>query len=119
MAKLGFRDDCKQSYRDLAILTFPSHYILENLMYVKMNEDMYRVHREVHSYGTRQRDMLVPAYCRLKRCQNGPGYLAIKFYNKLPSTIKSLPVYAFKAAVRKILLDNAFYSNEEFLIHSF
>lgn len=115
MVGLGYGDDCRQAFRDLKILTLPSQYILDNLIHIKTNESSYRVHGEVHGYETRQRDMLIPAYHRLGRCRNGPGSLAINFFNVLPHSLKSLPIKSFKIEIKKILLENAFYDTAEYL----
>lgn len=97
------------------ILTLPSQYILDSLMYIKKNLGNYRVHSEVHSHETRGSNNLVPAYCRLKRCQTGSKYWGIKFFNCLPGDVRVLPEVAFKNKVKGILLQRAFYSFDEFL----
>lgn len=51
MAGLGSREDCKQAFKIFNLLTLPSHYILENLLYVKDNEDKFRVYSGVHSHS--------------------------------------------------------------------
>ena len=89
MMGIGYRDDCRDAFVDLKILTLPSAYILENLLYLKRNEGLFGTHGDVHDYSTRQRDNLVPAYLRLVRCQDGPGYWAIKLFNVLPTDIKN------------------------------
>ena len=81
---LGYRDDCRATFKELGILTLPSLYILENLLYVKGNAHLFSAHRDVHAYPTRNKDNLMPIYWLLKRCQNGPGYWAVKFFNVLP-----------------------------------
>uniref|UniRef100_A0A6P7HF13 Uncharacterized protein LOC114347872 n=1 Tax=Diabrotica virgifera virgifera TaxID=50390 RepID=A0A6P7HF13_DIAVI len=91
LAGLWYRDDCRQAYRSL------------------------RTHENIHQHDTRYKHHLVPAYWRLRRCQTGPGYWAIKFFNKLPDSLKCLPLNQFKSTIKDILLENVFYSNEEFL----
>lgn len=111
---LGFRKDCKQAFKDLSILTLPSQYILDSLIYVMTNRQSYRVHGEVHGHNTRHRNNLVPTHYRLARCQNGPNYWGIKFFNHLPVHLRELPAQKFKAKVKQILIKNAFYSLSEF-----
>uniref|UniRef100_A0A6P7FUC1 Uncharacterized protein LOC114331063 n=1 Tax=Diabrotica virgifera virgifera TaxID=50390 RepID=A0A6P7FUC1_DIAVI len=119
LAGLWYRDDCRQAYRSLRILTVPSLYILENLMFIKRGGAHFETHENIHQHDTRYKHHLVPAYWRLRRCQTGPGYWAIKFFNKLPDSLKCLQLNQFKSTIKDILLENVFYSNEEFLAFKF
>lgn len=100
IAGLPFREDCRQQFSSLGILTLPCVFILECVLYVRRNEEIFRTHRDIHGHHTRFRDNLVPAYWRLKRCQDGPGYWAIKFFNILPQNFRSLPIMTFKKSER-------------------
>ena len=115
MQGLKYRDDCRSSFRDLQILTLPSLYIFENLIYIKKHINLYKQHIDIHSHDTRGKNRYVPSYCRINRCQNGPGYLAIKFFNKLPRFLTELPDNLFKRKLKCLLLEGAFYSFDEFL----
>ncbi|VEN36462.1 unnamed protein product [Callosobruchus maculatus] len=119
MAGLGFREDCRKAFKNYNILTLPSHYIFANLMYIKEHEQLYKVHGEVHSYDTRQRNMLTTTYHRLKRCQDGPGYLSAKLFNALPIEIRNLEYSKFKSAVKTFLTINCFYSLDEYFNYKF
>ena len=114
VAGLSFREDCRDAFRTYGILTFPSVYILETLLYIKNNEDRYLTHCELHDYNTRNKNNLAVVYRRLKRCQNGPGFMGIKLYNRLPIEIKLLPSIKFKNKVKMFLVKKAFYSLDEF-----
>lgn len=118
LAKLGYRDDCREAFVSLKILTLPSLYILECLMFAKRNITL-QSHEEIHDHNTRKKKNLVPLYRRLKRCQDGPGYWAIKFFNVLPQALKELPVNTFQRRLKYILLVNAFYNFDEFLNHTY
>ena len=107
---LGYREDCRPAFKSIKVLTLPSIYILENLLYVKTNLDLFTTHSDLHDYETRQRDHFVPVYPRLERCRDGPGCLAVKLYNKVPNVIKDLPKNCFKSKMKLTLLENAFYS---------
>ena len=115
LAGLAYGEDCRGAFRSLGILTFPSIYIFENLLHIKHNEDQYRAHSDLHEYDTRNKANLAIIYRRLKRCQNGPGFLGVSLFNKLPSHIKALSVKNFKCKVRDFLAEQAFYSVQEFL----
>lgn len=114
VAGLKYRDDCKQAFVDLRVLTLPGEYILQNLMYVRDNHDRLVRHRDVHDYDTRNKNNLQPIYHRLHRCQNGPGYHSINFFNKIPDPLKNLNRIQFKRKVKDLLIECAFYSIEEF-----
>lgn len=115
MAGLGYRDDCRGAFIGLRVLTFPSNYILENLVYMKSNPNNYQTYSSVHEYDTRNKNNYVGQYCRLKRCQDGPSCLAVKFFNKLPWCIRELPAGQFKNACKELLIKGAFYNYDEFL----
>ena len=83
LGRVGYRDDCRHIFKAMGILTLPSVYILENLLWVQKNHDQYTSHEDLHNYETRNKNKLVPLYQRLTRCQSGPGFLAVKLYNKI------------------------------------
>ena len=116
---LGYREDCRPAFKSIKVLTLPSVYILENLLHVQANLDLFKTHSDLHDYETRQRDHFVPVYRRLERCRDGPGCLAVKLYNKVPNVIKDLPKNCFKSKMKLTLLENAFYSVKEFLNFNF
>ena len=118
LAGLKFRDDCRDAFRGLGILTLTSVYILQNLLYIRKNLTLYDTHEDVHKYCTRNRTDIVPLHCRLRRCQDGPGYWGIKFFNVLPAEVRILPFNSFKLKIRNILTLNSFYSIDEFLTFS-
>lgn len=47
MARLGYRDDCREAFASLGILTVPSLYILENLLV--RTEGNFMLHEDIHS----------------------------------------------------------------------
>lgn len=110
-----YRQDCRQDFINNKVLTLPSLFILENLLYVRTNIGQYTPHESVHSYATRNRQNLVLNAWRLGRCQDGPGHLAIHFFNKLPETIRDLPLHKYKFRLKNFLCSRAFYSTCEFL----
>lgn len=119
LAGLHYMEDCRYSFINLKILTFPCNYILENLVYIKNNDNRYKTHKDFHEYDTRNKENLVTMYCRLKRCQNRPDYMAIKLFNKLPTQIKEMQVKKFKETVKCFLIKKAFYNVQEYLNYNF
>jgi len=73
MGGYSFRDDCRDGFGRLAILTLPSEYIYQNLVFVREYRDVFSLQGDVHSYGTRQRDNIrgsqksdIPVKCLIK-----------------------------------------------------
>lgn len=116
---LGYRDECRQIFINLSILTLPSEYILQSLSYVKENEHKFIKQTNVHDHNTRNKNELIPTYCRIGKCQNRPEYIAVKLYNKLPTDIKELPLKTFQSKIKSILLQNAFFDVEDFFHYGF
>lgn len=104
-------------FRELHILTLPSKYILENILHVnkKKTTSVCIVKFTNTTSGTNN---FVPASLRSIRCRDGVGYLAIKFYNNLPTLIRDLLEIGLK--IRKELLVQFFlYYLDEFLNDKF
>nr|CAI5839713.1 unnamed protein product [Callosobruchus analis] len=119
MAGMGFSGDCRKAFKNYNILTLPSHYIFANLMYIKEHEQLYNVCGEVHSYNTRQRNMLTTIYHRLKMCQDGLGYLSAKLFNALPIEIRNQECSMFKSSIKTFLTIKCFYSLGEYCNYKF
>lgn len=60
---LPYRADCRNSRK---------------LLHIK-NPVAHIIHESVHYHEIRGKNSLVPSYHRLKKCQNGPNCLAIRF----------------------------------------
>lgn len=69
LAGLGYRDCCRRAYVSLKIMTFPSLYIMESLLYLRRNGAEFGTHRDMHNYDTRQKENIVISYWSLRRCQ--------------------------------------------------
>ena len=89
-AQLKYRDDCRDYFIVLKILTLPCVFILECLIYIKLNIDKFSIHCQIHEYQTRHRNNIHQNYLRLTRSRDRAVYYCSKFYNKLPDQIKSL-----------------------------
>ena len=119
IAGLNYRDDCSDSFKNLKILTFPCIFILENLLYAKKNLAKYNSNNDFHHYETRNREDLTTPYFRLRKCQNGPNFLAIKYFNKIPKKTRQLPLNQFKNRIKEFLISEAFYDVDSFLNYTF
>ncbi|XP_039290221.1 uncharacterized protein LOC111053697 [Nilaparvata lugens] len=72
------------------------------------------VRGDSHEYGTHNRLRLDLPYCRLGRMQSSVVYLPGKIINKLPISVRSLPVAALKQRLEHFLQENPFYSLNKF-----
>lgn len=112
---VGYRGDCRDTFSRLGILTFPCLFIYECLLYVRKHLDLYPTNACRHGLAVRSGEHLSVPFRRLERARTGPGYWAVKFYNKLPRDFKELPLERFKSRVQQLLLQRSFYDTEEFL----
>lgn len=116
IACLGYTDDCKNAFIEFGILTLPSLYILECLTYIKTNLSNYPTYFNQHDHNTRTKHNIITPYYRLSKSQNGPNYLAIQMFNKLPSNIKNIEnLNIFRNIIKSFLIGKAFYHYKEFL----
>jgi len=115
LAGLRYRDDCKSAFKSLRILTLPSIYILQSLMFTRRNMTNFKTQGCKHSYNTRGADLLEVPFRRLTTSRNSVAFWGIRFFNSLPSRIKELPLKTFKTVMKSLLVQSAFYSYEEFL----
>ena len=115
VAGLAYVADCRSAFRSQKILTFPSLYIYNCLVYAKINESAMKSNGEYHEYHTRNKDKLCPLNIRLTRSKTASRYYSIKFYNVLPYEIKKLSLKLFKIHVKSLLLEMAVYDTNEYL----
>lgn len=115
LAQIGYRDDVRQFFKQFRILTLPSQYIYDSLLYFHQNRDGYRRAEQVHRHDTRYRCDFRPEFLRLGTSWNATLHYAPTFFNKLPVGIRELPFKKFKVVIKKYLLSEAFYSHSEFL----
>ena len=116
MFGLKSMESCKEAFRKLRILTFPSLYLLTLLNHTKKCQADFVPRNEIHSYPTRGSNLIHQPFSRLTVGQKSFEYMAIKCYNKLPDTLKQIKSQTgFSTSLKKILVDRCYYSVEEFL----
>lgn len=115
VGNLPYRADCKHLFKELGILTLPSVFIMECLIYAHKDQQLYPKNCDLHNHDTRQKKNLHLTYCRTKSENTGTKFWAIRLYNKLPNKLKELPLNIFKSTVHNILIENVYYNLEDFL----
>lgn len=116
IARLNPRESCRQTFKDLKILTLPCIYILQCLLDTKKNLTDFECNNTAHNYGTRfGSDLRTPKH-KLALFEKGPRYWGHKLYNKLPGSIKHVKnTDAFKKSCKKMLQEKCYYDCQEFL----
>lgn len=116
MAGLGYRDSCKPAFRAMKLMSLPSLYIYEILLFVRNNKDKFDGTKISHTYGTRHRGVYQYPIHRLTLYESGPFYSALRIYNKLPTQVKVIQDYSkYKIFVKELLVKKCYYTVREYL----
>jgi len=102
-------------YRQYAILHFKnesSNITVEICIY----RNLFLDNAELYTIKTRNSYNLHPPLSHLTKYQKGVHYVGIRILIHLPNSIKSIAneTKEFKKALKRFLLDNSFYSMDEF-----
>lgn len=117
VAKLRKRESCKPAFKQLKLLTLPSIYILETVLFCTSKCDLTRG-SDIHHHNTRGRENYRTGHHRTVVYEHLPSQAGVTLINSLPNNIKNAPVpKALKARLRNFLSSQAFYSVSEYLAH--
>ncbi|KAG8259427.1 hypothetical protein J6590_108757 [Homalodisca vitripennis] len=119
LVNISETDSCKPFFIELGILTLPSIYILQSLVFIKENLTSFSLRNSVHSYNTRSVNLIDVKYTRLSKSQHSYIYIGTKLFNKLPLNAKTMSTKNFKNMLIKWLKVKAFYSVEEVYLSDF
>lgn len=107
---------CRNFFKTLGILTLPSLYILEVLMFYRFKSETILTGTDAHNYNTRYREEHRQFPHRLQIAAKLPHNIGPKLFNKLPPAIKTENIRTkFKTKLCKHLLERACYSVTEYL----
>ena len=110
------RSSCRELFKLLNILPVPCVYIMETVCYIKRNNKGLKQNSAIHDYKTRYRLDFQTQYCRTNMLKKSVNNLGTKLYNRLPNHLKKLEdLKPFKKQVKAFLLQQSFYSVEEYL----
>jgi hypothetical protein len=116
IANVDRRGSCRTIFKKVKILPLQSQYIYSILMFVVKNKKLFKINSEFHTLNTRAKhDLHVPA-ANLTLYQKGVYYSGTKMFNHLPQTLKQVSnnIPKFGASLKRFLIENSFYSTEEF-----
>jgi Reverse transcriptase (RNA-dependent DNA polymerase) len=118
LARLGNRQSCRVAYKELRILTLIGLYIMSVALFAWDNQDLFQTRSSIHEHFTRGSEkMNLPGH-RLKLMDQDLIHRGAVVINKLPSSVSSCDSRcAFKRALKDFLLENAFYTFDEFILH--
>ena len=115
MTSSSYCSPCRPLFKTLEILTLPCLFIFECIKFVLNNEHLFVKQRDVRNCETRDKyNLNIPKH-RLTLFSNSVYCSCVRFYNKLPEDIKNQPKNKIKLSVEKLLINNAFYSIDEYL----
>lgn len=116
MLKVPPRTSCRPLFRKLQLFTLPCLYVYELVLYVKSNPTLFRRSEDLHSYNTRNKNLLLYPTHKTALYESSPFYKGMTLYNK---TLKMINIKGtenlFKAKLKEFLLQKAYYSVKEFL----
>jgi hypothetical protein len=86
------------------------------MMFVARNRELFVSNANVHNFPTRSHNDLQLPIANLSIFQKGVYFSGVKIFNNLPTDLKQTfcDVNKFKRAIKRFLLDNSFYSLEEY-----
>jgi hypothetical protein len=113
---IGYRDSCRELFKEEKILTFPLEYIFSLLLFVTRNTSLFALNSVYHDINARQKNDLHVPHAHWAKNQKGVLYSGIKVFNALPTTIKTVSnnPKKFKTTLKRYLLSHSFYSVDEF-----
>lgn len=111
MTKLKHMETHKHKFLELQILTVPSLYMYEVILFVK-EHNLIQSHQ--HSYSTRNREINPSLQHSSKIFETKPSYIGVKYFTQLPQELKEIKdVVKFKNKLKSYLLEKCFYDLPE------
>jgi hypothetical protein len=116
--EMGARNSvsCREFFKLLKILMLSAQYIYSLFMFVVNNRNLFLDNAELYTVKTRNSSNLHPPLFHLTKYQKGVQYAGIRVFSRLPASIKSIAneTKMFKKTLKRFLLDNSFYSTDEY-----
>jgi len=108
---IGQRESCRESFKELKILTLSSQYIFSFLLFVVHNRGYFASNSVYNNINTRQKNDLHLPQVSLTIYQKGVLYSGIKIFNALSMTIKDTSSNSkkLKVTLKDYLLTYSFY----------
>jgi hypothetical protein len=109
-------DSCREFFKLLKILPLSAQYIYSLVLFIINNRNLFFDNAELYTIKTMNSYNLHPLLFHLTKYQKGLHYAGVRVFNHLPTRIKSISneTKLFKMTLKKFLLENSFYSMDEF-----
>ncbi len=118
LCNLKIRNSCRDAFKQLDIVTFPSLYIYETIVFC-LDKCSLVQGNDIHSHDTRSVTSYRIDYHRLELFKKLPSQAGIILFQKLPKKVQNLHnTKLIKNELTNYLVSNSFYSVQEFLEHS-
>ena len=117
MASAQTRTSCRSICKQLEILPVPFQYMLSLMNFIINYQEVFQTNSFIHDINTRNKHLHRPN-ANLSCFQKRTFYAHIKILNSLPPsvTIMKNDKPQFKAALRKYLHTQSFYSGDKFFM---
>jgi hypothetical protein len=108
----GYRESCRELFKELKILTLSSQHIFSLLLFSVNNRDYFVSNSVYHNINTRRKYYLHLPQVSLALYQKGVYYSGIKIFNGFSTAIKDISSRPkkVKIALKHYLLTHSFYS---------
>jgi hypothetical protein len=111
LSELKPRGSCTPLFKEFKILTVPSIYILNSVMFRESHPEYYEYNENIHNYNTRNKSKLVVSKHFTKLVEKSPRYNTAKLFDSLPSCIRALNIDdLIKHLLGKILVYKMYYT---------
>jgi hypothetical protein len=110
LMEICYRESCRESFKELRILTLSSQYIFSLLLFVVHNKGYFASNSVYHNINTRQKNYLHLPQVSLTMYQKGVFYSGIKVFNAIPMIIKDISSNPrkFKVTLKHYISANTF-----------
>lgn len=117
MCGLKTTETCAPHFKSLKLLTLPAMYIYETTLFVKTNLHLFTKISDVKKTPMRSQylNQLCDIKCRTALMKKSFFGMASKIYNKVPDSIRTLPLSKFKKALSSLLIEKCYYTVPDFL----
>lgn len=106
---------CRGLFKAFGVLSLSGLVILASSLNIHRKRGQLLSGSDLHIYETRQRNQLRCPFNRLNITQRAPNSMGIKIFNALPSNLRSeTSLTTFKRKLKHFLVENCFYSLQEF-----
>lgn len=116
MFRLEVTDSCKPYFVKYNILSLPSLYIFEVIMFVKCNPHLFPRLSDTVVRNRRDKHKLRAQASKTALLQNSVYCMGSKLFNKIPKSLKECNnINIFKSKLNAFLINKCYYNVKEFL----